>query len=152
MKPARFILNSDYTTVRIREHKKIPITIPDYIEYSQPTYDGRGHTLSQVTYTKANASDSVMIYFTSDRYDYAMPGEYGYTVPEGSSYTIIGSSSAPYVSSDQILFEVRQKGNVLTYRVVCPSEGGGSGLSFRYQGYGQTITAHILSYKDPFSE
>jgi hypothetical protein len=146
-------MNSDYAMVRLREHKELSLSIPDNIEYSKP-YDGDspGYTLGTVSFVKANADDSVMVYFTSSRYDYSMIGRMGETVPEGSSFTMIGDPTSTVTYGPQIGFMVRQTGNTIKFEAWCPSMGGGPGVSFRYQGYAQTITAHVLTFKDPFSE
>lgn len=152
MKPARFILNSDYTTIRITGRKELSITIPDLIEYSKPQMDG-GYIIGQLSYNKPDINDGVSVYFTSSRYNYAMPGMMGYTRTEGSTFETIGDPTSSYTYSDLIDYTLEQKsGGLLVFSAVCPSEGGGSGFSFRYRGYGQTITAHIITFKDPFSE
>lgn len=152
MKPARFIFNSDYATIRTREHKELSITIPNYIEYSIPSYESSEYKIGELTYTKANDDDFILVYFTSSKYDYMMFGRYGDTQPDGATCTVLGDPSGAWIYNEDITFDVRQNGSQIKFRILCLSKGGGSGVSFRYQGYGQTITAHILTFKDPFSE
>lgn len=138
MKPARFILNSDYTTVRSTGETKMSITIPNSI--TVPINTSR-YTIGQTTANIGNSADTFMVYYTSDAFPYTTLGWYGATKPDGASTT---NPDPNYVS-----FSVTVSGNIATFEVYCY---GDDAAARTWTGYGQTITAHILTFKDPFSE
>ena len=138
MKPARFIINSDYTTVRNTGYKEVSASIPN--NFTVPA-GSTEYVVAIASTTLNNETDCFSVYFTSSRYDYITLGYYGVTVPEGS-YT-----TSPI---DEVYFRLDINGTTATLTISCinafPEE------SSNYQGYGQTITAHILTFKDPFTE
>lgn len=146
MKPARFILNSDYTTVRNTGHKEVSVTIPN--DFTAPySPSGTRYIIGRVSVTLGDASDSFSIYYSSDKFNYISPSlDYGYTIPEGSK-----THSDTYGDShEDISFNTKVNGNTATFEVSCLNPYPQGGL--RFIGYGQTITAHILTFKDPFSK
>ena len=146
MKPARFILNTDYTTPRNTAIYEPEIIIPNDISYSSVPY-GSVYTIGRVRLNKKNSDDSFLVYYSSSKYNYDSYGFNGDTKPEGATFTYTPSTGA-YSTSDVITMRVIDKGSYIEFEVIATSSGG---ASFRYRGYGQTITAHILTFKDPFS-
>ena len=143
-KPARFILNSDYTTVRKTGEYEMSVTIPnDFTTPANP--HGEYYTIGQKTITIPNVSDTFFMFTTSSRYDYATPGWYGSTLPTGA--TVDGVF---HYENKTIYFEISVEGSTAKLIVEClnPMPEG----TARWRGYGQTITAHILTFKDPFTE
>lgn len=137
MKPARFILNSDYTTVRNTGETKLSITIPNSI--TTPLGEG-DYIIGQTTANIGSATDTFMIYFTSSAFPYSTLGRFGATKPNGASTTH---------AIDEIYFGVKINGSIATFTVECARYDD---ETTTWTGYGQTITAHILTFKDPFSE
>ena len=138
MKPARFIFNSDYTTVRCTGEVQLSVTIPNDFTVP-PSVDE--YTIGTTTAVLADESDTLMAYYSSSRYnDYTTPGFYCVTIPEGSSTTS---------AIDEVVCMITVTGNVARLTVTCYNPLQES--TVRFQGYGQTITAHIITYKDPFS-
>lgn len=151
MKSARFILNSDYTTVRNTGVAEITLTIPD--SFSPPYIDPQGgtipyQTIASGTAEMGNASDSIFIYYTSSRYDYITTGWFGETKPDGAR---VISSVSGEVDYHSVYIDVYVTGAhvEIKVRAMGPSS---SNETLTYTGFGQTITAHILTFKDPFSE
>lgn len=137
MKPARFILNSDYTTTRRGSHKTVSVTIPDLI--TVPYWEGE-HTIATATVALDNDTDMFTTYFSSDKYNYISLGDYGATVPDGSSTTSV---------VEGVNFRLTIVGNIATLKATCIN--GMMEEDVTFTGYGQTITAHIFTFKDPFS-
>lgn len=137
MKPARFILNTDYTTVRNTGHKTLSITIPDSI--TVPSWQSE-HTIATAYTTIDSENDAFMTYFSSSRYNYITPGDWGVTIPDGATTTSV---------IEDVSFEVTIDGNTVTLRAYCIN--GMQEEDVYFNGYGQTITAHIITYKDPFN-
>lgn len=145
MKPARFIFNSDYVTSRITGEKKLEIVIPN--DFTAPVSpSGDYYTIGVTSTTLPNDTDTFSIYVSSSRYNYISPGgDFGYTLPEGSV-----SHSDIYGDSHQdIYLGVEITGNTATFKAYTLNPYPAGGL--RFTGYGQTVTAHILTFKDPFS-
>lgn len=138
MKPARFILNSDYATVRKTGEITMSITIPNSITVPEGVLD---YIIGTETASVGNPADTFMVYFTSTAFPYSALGRWGYTKPDGASTT--------YVGSDEIDFNLVINGSTATFKVWCNGEPYSTAT---WTGYGQTITAHILTFKDPFSE
>lgn len=151
MKPARFILNSDYTTVRNTGYKEMSVTIPDNFvaPYIDPHGQGRvpDYVIGRSSVTFGESTDCFYVYLTSSRYDYASSGTWGLTKPDGSSATSSIWGPEDYAVS----IEVNVRGNVFELEVFCTSASVPENI-LTYSGFGQTITAHILTFKDPFSE
>lgn len=145
MKPARFILNTDYTTSRNMEIYTPSLTIPDEINYTIP-YDAT-YIIGRVQIPKKSKSNSFMAYFSSSRFDYDSYGTHGYTKPEGAVFSYVPTTGA-IVYGDKLEMRVTDTGDKLVFELYSISSGG---ATFSYEGYGQTITAHILTFKDPFS-
>lgn len=138
MKPARFILNSDYTTVRNTGETTLSITIPNEIIVPTDVFE---YTIGQTTANVGSATDTFMTFFTSSAFPYSVLGIWGGTKPNGASTT--------YTGTDEISFRMTINGNVASFEAWC---NGNIYLPTTWTGYGQTITAHILTFKDPFSE
>ena len=138
MKPARFILNSDYATVRSTGSKELSITVPNSITVPTGTAE---YTIGSLSVNVGSSTDSFMVYFTSSLYDYACFGVSGSTKPSGASTT--------YTGTTQVFFGVTFNGSTATFKVTC---GGNVSTPTTWTGYGQTITAHIFTFKDPFTE
>ena len=142
-KPARFILSSDYSTLRVTGQKELSITIPnDFTLPEQQT--GDYHTIGKLTYMIPSQSDSFYFYFSSSITDYTCIGWHGSTIPDGSY-----RQYDQFTDHEPVVFDVKINGSTLTFTVEClPSVL----WSTRFYGYGQTITLHIITFKDPFSE
>ena len=144
MKPARFILNSDYATTRktgefsesitIQNDFTVPATVSD------PTY-----VIGQKIITLPTGTDTFIMYFTSNEFDYAAFGWYCPTKPDGAYVDGLFHYTDQYISLDLLC-----NGSTITFKATC-SNPFPSGTA-RFVGYGQTVTAHILTFKDPFSE
>lgn len=145
MKPARFILNSDYTTVRETGHIEMSITIPNSFT-APPSPSGDYYNIGTKTATIGDASDSFLVYFTSSRYDYKTFGFWCYTIPDGSKV----HSDTYGDTHDDIYCYVNVSGNTATFTVECLNHYPQG--SVVYSGYGQTITAHVLTFKDSFTK
>lgn len=137
MKPARFIFNSDYTNVRCTGQLQLSVTIPN--DFTVPASVNE-YTIGTTTAVLADGSDTLTAYYSSNKYDYTTPGFYCVTIPQGSTTTS---------EMDEVVCNVTVTGNVARLTVTCYNPLQES--SVRFQGYGQTITAHIITYKDPFS-
>lgn len=143
MKPARFILNSDYTTMRNTGVKELSITIPNDFTIHAPT---TSYVIGRTSTYLGDDTDSFDVYFSSDKFNYTCPGLEGYTAPDGSV-----SRSPAYGDSHEVVgFFVTFNGNQVTLEA--KAYNFNDFYDLRYIGYGQTITAHILTFKDPFSE
>jgi hypothetical protein len=140
MKPARFILNSDYCTVRNTGKGELSITIPNSIYLPAGTQPF--HVIGTTSGRFGNPSDSYMIYYTSSLYNYSTPGPVCTIKPSGSSTT------SGY--NDTVTASVRVSGDTFTLSVRTDNQL----LNFAetYAGFGMTVTAHIITFKDPFSE
>lgn len=145
MKPARFILNTDYTTSRNMEIYTPSITIPDEFTYTIPFEET--YIIGRIQIPKKSKSNSFSVYFSSSRFDYDSYGSWGNTKPEGAVFSYVPTTGA-YSYSDLIGMRVVDRGDKLVFEVYSYGSGG---ATFTYEGYGQTITAHILTFKDPFS-
>lgn len=146
MKPARFILNSDYVTTRKTGEFSESVTIPNdfYTPSAEPGVDPE-YVIAQKTITLPTDTDTFIMYFTSSAFDYAVFGWWTGTKPDGAYVDGLFHETDIYVNVDLLC-----QGNVVTFKVFC-SNPFPSGTA-HYVGYGQTITAHILTFKDPFSE
>ena len=151
MKPARFILNSDYTTVRNTGVTEITLTIPN--SFSPPYIDPQGGTIPYQTIVSGSAevgdaSDSIYVYYTSSRFDYITTGWYGSTKPDGAK-----AVSSIYGEEDyhDVYIDILKTGTHVEMKVTAMGPSN-SNETLTYTGFGQTITAHILTFKDPFSE
>lgn len=144
MKPARFILNSDYTALRVIGTKELSVTIDDSI--TVPPGSGM-HSKTGDTVTLENEGDLLEVYYTSSLYDYTTPGWYAFTRPDGA-YTDSGATGHRAV----ITIRLRRQGNQLSIVASWRNRQPGQSTVDHYIGYGQTVTAHVIIYKDPFSE
>lgn len=142
MKPARFIFNSDYTTARITSQKELSVTIPNDFTVHAPT---ERYVIGRTSTVLDNADDIYSVYYTSDKYNYMSPGLQCNTIPSGS----VSRSPAYGDSHEAVMCDVTVAGNQVTLEVYCYNIN--TFYDLRYIGYGQTITAHILTFKDPFS-
>lgn len=150
MKPARFIFNSDYCTVRKTGEIEMSITIPDYIDVPETAdRSSQPYVIGRVVKNIGDSKHTYTTYLTSSRFDYATMGWHGATKPDGATATssIWGEETSPvsialYITGNTAEFVVDY------YRGADKSDGE----SLILRGFGQTITAHILTYKDPFSE
>lgn len=139
MKPARFILNSDYNTVRNTGETKLTVTIPNSVIV--PSYMTE-YKFATTAANIGNPTDTFLVYFTSSAFPYSSLGSWGSTKPNGASVS-------PAYVSDEMYFEVIINGTTATLNVWCWGNGENA---ITWNGYGQTLTAHILTFKDPFSE
>lgn len=151
MKPARFIFNSDYSTVRKTGEIEMSITIPDYIDVPETAdSSSKPYVIGRVVKNIGDSKHTYATYLTSSRYDYATMGWSGATKPDGATAT---SSIWGEETSDRISIGLYIYGNTAEFVIDYPRGAYKSeGESLILRGYGQTITAHILTYKDPFSE
>lgn len=145
MKPARFIFNSDYSTVRNTGVTDLTVTIPDHFTIPVSP-SGAYYIIGRTSAIIGNKEDSFAVYYESSKYDYITSGGFGYTIPDGAkAHSDIYGDSKP-----DIIFEVEITGNTATFRARCLNSYPQGDLTFT--GYGQTITAHVYTFKDPFSE
>lgn len=135
MKPARFIFNSDLTTLRNTGHIQLSIIVPNSF-----TVGSSERTIGTQTAKIGDPDNSFFVYFTSSLYDYVTTGFFGYSAPDNAYTTPSTNPKA------EIYYDVTVSGDTATFRVTA------SNLNSTYTNYGQTITAHILTFKDPFSE
>lgn len=145
MKPARFIFSSDYSTVRNTGVTDLSVTIPNSFTIPvSPT--GAYYIIGRTSAKIGNKEDSFMVYWSSDKYDYMTNGYFGYTLPDGAK-----AHSAAYGDSrPDVYIEVDIQGDTATLTARCLNTYPEGSLTFT--GYGQTITAHVYTFKDPFSE
>lgn len=139
MKPARFILNTDYTTVVNTGHIELSITIPDDF-YAPVSPSGDYYTIGITSASIGDKEDSFSTYFTSSTLNYASLGNFGYIKPQGASTTS---------GTDELYAEITITGNTATFKVYCLNTVPGG--SAHFTGYGMKLTAHIITFKDPFS-
>ena len=135
MKAGRFILNSDLCTSRNSAEGKITLTIPNSV--TAPAHSPN-YTIATGVANVGDPSDSFNVFFTTDKYDYATPGPIAQLNPAGSS------------GLNGVFADVHKTGNQYKFKV----DTGNSDQSVAqvYSGFGMTITAHIYTYKDPFSK
>lgn len=133
MKPGRFILNSDFCTNRKNSLGEISAQIPD--PYTTPASQP-GYKLLLGEVTVGDSTDNVYVWFTSSRYNYATFGPLTSIAPAGA--TGLNGVSA---------FVTKKKNKYSLYL-----QFGNQMQAQTYRGYGMTLTAHIQTYKDPFSE
>lgn len=147
MKPARFILNSDYATMRQTGSYEFTYTIPN--EFTTPWHDASQDAgkvvLATLTKEIGNPGDIYEVYASSDRYNYHTQGITLYVRPEGA-YAHDGEYLDNYDA--EIYFFTYIKGNRAELEIFVVN----SGIRTTYYGYGQTITIHIDTYKSPFRE
>lgn len=132
MKSGRFILNSDFCTTRVTGSKELVGTIPN--SYTTPSGSPNFKMVLNTT-TVGDAADNYSIYFTSSSYSYATPGPICTPKPSGST------------GLNGITVAVSKKGNSYTLYIVF----GNQSSPETYTGFGMAITAHIKTYKNPFS-
>ena len=142
MKPARFILNSDYTTDRITGKNDVSVTIPD--QFTVPAYTYDSYLIGSASAKVGKAKNSFNVFFESSLFQYRSDSTLiGRTRPSGAH-----TSTGEYY--ELLWFYVSINGDTYTLKVYAPENPTSSAVT--YYGYGQTITAHILTFKDPFSE
>ena len=134
MKPGRFILNSDYCTTRNVADGEIKGTIPN--SYTTPA-GSVNYVLNLGTATVGDPTDNVSIWYTSSKYNYATYGATAHLNPAGAQ------------GLNGVSARVSKNGNVYTLKLIF---GNQLPNAQTYTGYGMTITAHIHTFKDPFSE
>ena len=138
MKPARFILNSDYTTVRKTGSIDLSLTIPN--SFTVAASAPQSYTVGTTSAAVGSPNDTFNIRFSSSLGMSTDSTVYGYTKPSGASTT------SPY---DWIYFRVYKNGSTFIFTITASHN---TGTAATFSGYGQTITAHIDTFKDPFSE
>ena len=147
MKPARFILNSDYTTIRNTGNYEISYTIPNSFTTPEhdPQHDGGKIVLTTISKEIGSPGDIYEVYASSDRYNYNTYGGTLYVRPEGAvahDGEYIDDYDAP------IYFFTFIKGNRMELEVFVVNNGNRT----TYDGYAQTVTIHVNTFKSPFSE
>lgn len=133
MKPARFILNSDYCTTRITGEGEIKGTVPN--SYTTPS-GSPNYKLTLGTINLGDKGDNCIIWMTSSLYNYATVGPNTVLEPAGAS------------GLNGVTANVKKVGNTYTLFL----QFGNQQSASTYTGYGMTLTAHIRTFKDPFSE
>lgn len=130
MKVGRFILNSDFCTLRNSGYSEISGTIANSVTVPA----GQITTTTLGTATVGENSDSFSVLFSSSAYNYSTPGPIC-DISNGSS---------------TIVAQVIKTGNSYALKVIFNNENGSSSRTF--SGFGQTLTAKIHTYKDPFTD
>ena len=138
MKPARFILNSDYTTVRNTGSIDLSLTVPN--SFTIPASSPNKYIISTTSAKVGSEGDSFGVRFSTSLGMSTDNTVYGYTKPAGATTTS---------NDDGVFFRVYKNGDTFTFSVGAYHI---TGTAATFNGYGQTITAHIYTFKDPFSE
>ena len=138
MKPARFILNSDFTTVRNTGSVDLSLTVPN--NFTIPADAQNKYILGTISAKVGSAGDSFGVRFSTSLGMSTDNTVYGYTKPAGATTTS---------NDDGVFFRVYKNGDTFTFTIGAYHING---TAATFNGYGQTITAHIYTFKDPFSE
>ena len=127
MKPSRFILNTDYVTHQNDAEIEITISLPS--SYTVPKNQTKKFSASK-TLTGSSSKD-YRCYITSSAFNFAITG-----VLEGQ---------LAYGSNTMLLAIEREK-DKFTFSAYMPA----TTVDKTYSGTGQTLTAHIQTFVDPF--
>lgn len=127
MKATRFILNSDYVTAQNDAEFTISVTLPS--SFSVSTAQIRRFT-SSVT-VKGSASKDYRCYFTTTVNDYAITG---------------GLEGSLKYGSDDLNIAIERAKDKWTLAVYNPAPVSAK----TYSGTSRVITAHIMTFVDPF--
>ena len=133
MKPGRFILCSDFCTNREGSYAEIVGQIPN--SYTTPAGQPN-YTVLLGEITIGDAPDNVYVWFTSSKYNYATYGP------------LVSLSPAGATGLNGVAAYVKKNKNKYSLYVVY----GNQMQAETYKGYGMTLTAHVQTYKDPFTE
>lgn len=133
MKSGRFILNSDFCTTRITGEYELSGTIPN--SYTTPAHSPN-YTITLGTVELGDNGDSFFIYYTSSIFNYATIGPIVNPKPSGAT------------GLNGIAVYIVKNGNRYTMYL----KFGNQQNAETYKGFGMVITAHIKTFKDPFSE
>lgn len=128
MKACRFIMNTDYITPQNDTEIELSVTLPS--SYTVPATQTRKFSASQTI--KGAGSRDFRCYFTSTAFNYALTGCLEATLQFGSDTLWITVERA------------KDKFTLSVYGPAYPSS------SHTFSGTGQTITAHIQTFKDAF--
>lgn len=141
MKPARFILNSDYTTLRNTGHGEVSVVIPNTITIPSSVSVGDSYLIGRSSVKVGSPSDSFSVVFSTSYYDYDSIGLWGMTRRNDAT-----SSAGDY---PLVVFYISVNGDEFILQAyVTKTATGTQTLS----NYGLTLTAHIYTFKDPFTE
>lgn len=127
MKATRFILNSDYVTAQNDAEFTISVTLPS--SFSVSAAQIRRFT-SSVT-VKGSASKDYRCYFTTTVNDYAITG---------------GLEGSLRYGSDDLNIAIERAKDKWTLAVYNPAPVSAK----TYSGTSRVITAHIMTFVDPF--
>lgn len=127
MKATRFILNSDYVTAQNDAEFTISVTLPS--SFSVSAAEIRRFT-SSVT-LKGSASKDYRCYFTTTVNDYAITG---------------GLEGSLRYGSDDLNIAIERAKDKWTLAVYNPAPVSAK----TYSGTSRVITAHIMTFVDPF--
>ena len=127
MKATRFILNTDYVTSQNDDEFTMSVTLPSSFSVSA----GQVREFSTTLTREGTASKDYRCYFTSTATNYAVTGALEVWVEYGSD-VLLGA-----------LRRAKDKWTFVVYNAAYPT-------AKTYSGTGQTITAHIQTFIDPF--
>lgn len=130
--PSRFIINSDYATLKNDAKGSVSVTIPNLVN----TLAGGDNVVYRATLQiGASKSAGYRFYITSSKYGYAICSP-AFDVPCKQSGYDTSFSCYIYRQGDSFVLEVVFISN--------------PDISLSYTDCGQTLTLHIQSFIDPF--
>lgn len=130
--PSRFIINSDYATLKNDASGTAVLTIPNLVNTTQ---GGSNVVYRAKIEIGASKSAAYRFYVTSSKYSYALVSPAFDVLCQESGYD---SSFSCHV--------YRDNGAFVLEAVFQASDW----MAFSYTGMGQTLTLHIQSFIDPF--
>lgn len=139
MRISRFILNSDYATLKSDSEGEMILTIPS----SVTVLSGQQPTIYRAELDiGAKPSAAYRHYVTSSEYTFAIPATVFYLPCQTQYGTTLGHAAIPvslYRQNSKFVAEARFDPPTT------------SDPNKTYTGMGQTLTFHIQSFLDPFS-
>lgn len=133
MKPSRFILNSDYATLKNDAEGTVQISLPDLVNVPS---GGPNVVYKATIQIGASPSAGVRSYVTSSKYNYAIVAPSFFIACQQDGYDSVCSCDISRVD-----------GNKIEIRVTFPSAAG---EATQYTGMQQTLTLHAKTFINPF--
>lgn len=131
MRPSRFILNSDYATLKNDAEGVVQLTVPGLVNIPA----GGANVVYKATLQIGSPSAGLRSYVTSSKYSYALSSPSFFLACKQDGYD---SSASVDISRNGLLIELR-----VTFAAAY-------GQATQYTDMGQTLTLHAETFVDPF--
>lgn len=131
MKPSRFILNSDYATLKNDAEGVVQLTVPNLVNIPA----SGDNVVYKATLQIGTPSAGLRSYVTSSKYAYAL----------SSPSFFLACKQDGYNSSASV--DISRNGQNIELRVTFASAYG---AATKYTGMGQVLTLHVETFVDPF--